>query len=188
MADILHYPYGNVGKVIRLGDFERKTDISTQHEATAYFSACLFIEPERLNKPIPYVGLLCTSMIENCPIIGHMDAYELAPMLAFCIANNMGHIHNPIRFQEQVYHIGNAVLQSVVESCGDVHFAKHLWKTYRHEALGRSLDVLLEKEACMRHLSSKARVIQSKWRRAISDPCHPICRRRLQREFTDLQE
>lgn len=35
-------------------------------------------------------------------------------------------------------------------------------------------------------LARSARLIQRAWRRSVADPAHPICRRRLQREFKDM--
>lgn len=51
----------------------------------------------------------------------------------------------------------------------------------------QKLDELMEKEALARLQHRKTSFIQAKWRDIISDPCHPICQRRLMYEFAHIE-
>lgn len=51
----------------------------------------------------------------------------------------------------------------------------------------QKLDELMEKEALARLQHRKTSFIQTRWRDVISDPCHPICQRRLMYEFAHIE-
>ena len=51
----------------------------------------------------------------------------------------------------------------------------------------QKLEELMEKESLARLQHRKTRFIQTKWRDVISNPCHPICQRRLMYEFDHIE-
>jgi hypothetical protein len=54
------------------------------------------------------------------------------------------------------------------------------------ESVGELVDEYSQRESHRRYLNRMARIIQRKFRAAVSDPYHPICQRRLMREFNEL--
>lgn len=59
---------------------------------------------------------------------------------------------------------------------------KHAW----HSKLDNYIEELCECEATFRFYSSKAKVIQTYFKRAISDPSYDMCKNRLLKEFTEI--
>lgn len=59
---------------------------------------------------------------------------------------------------------------------------------YDHPRVLQRLDALCDEAATARQRTRMARVIQLRFRDVISDPRHPMCRRRLLREFAGLAE
>lgn len=69
-----------------------------------------------------------------------------------------------------------------------IQLAKKLKPHFWHEILDDLLDFLVYHEANLRYYSHHAKVIQRRFHKAINDPNYELCKRRLAREFTQLQE
>lgn len=70
-----------------------------------------------------------------------------------------------------------------------IAFLKHVHACgFHHASVQGCLDATLELAARVRYMAAQARKIQRYFRRAISDPSHAMCRRRLMMEFDMLVE
>lgn len=92
-------------------------------------------------------------------------------------------------FEETKRYMAN-IIENIVESkthLQSIYFLKSLiQRGLDIEKITNLYEKLLSEEVEYRFLSSKAKIIQNSYKRAISDPSYNMCKRRLMREWAEL--
>jgi hypothetical protein len=144
---------------------------------------------------------LALMIAERCDVSYHIPNKELSHSLLFCLEDNLGYTLVPkaeLQFFLKDHELCRKklldFLRILIESSWSIQEIKEMvlilhWECMEHDEIDMMeciLDRVLEKESQRRFMDCKARLIQRRWRNVNTNPYHPCCQRRLQREAGEM--